>query len=209
MGVLELRSDQETKTVHRFLKSQDKFHNAKGEQIRIDYCFDARRLEEERWAAVVLRNLPPVVDAGTIARNCEKGTKAKVLYVLPVKEIRKKLCAVVRVRDIEDAEQVCRRLNNQTITDKQFLRAHVHPESNFDRPNKETSANTMFREHKYFSTPEYHKFISSHSTVAPTPLEKAAVEELEEGQISRSRPYDHSTPTREGAKGRRSPTPDR
>lgn len=57
IGIVELSSDSNTKTIYDFLNSPEnkgKFCNKNGQVIEINLCFDASKLESEKWTAVVL-----------------------------------------------------------------------------------------------------------------------------------------------------------
>ena len=96
----------------------------------------------------MLRNVPPGCSCETLVKNCsEKGEQ--VLYAIPPKIIRGMHCALVRMAGIEDAERVCRRLNQFKVAESKHLKVHLHPRCNLRRVNKEKSHHIIFSDPQY------------------------------------------------------------
>ena len=55
--------------------------------IGVEWAVDLLEMEDTKWVAVVLRNLPPNCTMDVLYKNCTK-TGEKVKYVLPKKSIR-------------------------------------------------------------------------------------------------------------------------
>jgi len=107
------------------------------------------------------------MNTDVIVKNIEKDEKAKVKYVIGPKEIRSNcICALVRVRNIEEAELICKDLNHKTIGKNLVLRCHIHPQSNYSRPTDGKSRIEVFRSPVYFQNPEFVREFkdSCHST---------------------------------------------
>lgn len=58
------------------------------------------------------------------------------------------MCAIVRVKDIEMAETICKEWNNFKFKENQVMKVHIHPLSYTKRDNLETSHHQIFQRQK-------------------------------------------------------------
>ena len=54
------------------------------------------------------------------------------------------MCAIVRVKDIEMAEIICKEWNHYKFKETQLMKAHIHPYSYTKRDNLENSHHLLF-----------------------------------------------------------------
>ena len=99
-------------------------------QISISYAIDITKIKQYKWAAVVIRNLPPNISSEQVAKRCQDEHE-KLKYVLPPMQVKciviieGQNCTIAVMDDLEDAERVCHRLNMQKISEKQVLKVWV------------------------------------------------------------------------------------
>ena len=68
----------------------------------------------------------------------------KIINVDVPQKIKHQVCTVMHVPTIEDAERICSTWNNYRLTEKQFMRASIHPLSYRRRPAYIQSRHPLF-----------------------------------------------------------------
>lgn len=145
------------------------------------YWIDSTKLESTRWVAVILRNLP---------RNCKteliclkwSSNGEKVLYAEQPIYIESWYWWLVRVGSIQDAYKICNRLNGKELAEGMYLKADVHPNSNFRKQDVivpeatspeylYTPIETQINTPNPTLNPEWDKTVSEKPTIVSPPLE--------------------------------------
>jgi len=72
---------------------------------------DKRQLCSEKWVGVIIRNIPPTASKQILVSNVARSCSEKVIDVQDIKMIKNQYCTIMRVDDLETAEQLCRSWN--------------------------------------------------------------------------------------------------
>ncbi|CAI2364130.1 unnamed protein product [Moneuplotes crassus] len=166
-AIVEFKDDKHCSEVYEFLNSpkyKGKFKNKEKESIQINYALDSSRVENSGWVAVVIRNLPREATKSIIVANCSQNGE-KVLYATNPIKVKNMYCCMVRVKTIDDAEKICRRLNEKRKF-KEGIFVDIHPNSNYKRQNPQKSQFSIFKNEKYFPSNDGKKKVKVHDEVA-------------------------------------------
>jgi len=91
-------------------KVQSSMYSSMRIQPRISYVVNDRRVSD-RWHAVVVRNLPATVSQRELSEQCQRDVYGAI-QVGTISKIKDKHCCIIRCDYLEDAELICKRLNN-------------------------------------------------------------------------------------------------
>lgn len=142
IGYVEFENIENARDIFSFFNSGSRIPvNENNAPIEVTWGYN--RLYSEKWVTIVLRNLPSP-NKDSVHTNCTKRGE-KVKYITPPTLIKGRWCCLVVVEDIETAEKICLRVNNNVV-DKggRKIRAHIHPSSNMNRDYEKKSHNSLF-----------------------------------------------------------------
>lgn len=105
------------KTFHSYLKTETR------RAVKVGRVLDDRR-KRGYWYAVVIRNLPPRVSQKEIEEQCQKDVNGSI-YVGVILRIKERYCCVIRCDYLEDAELICKRLNDFQLKDRHTYEKYV------------------------------------------------------------------------------------
>ena len=118
-------------------------HHIPGAQrmVNVKWIRNETLNDQSDWSAVVLRNLPPNYTVEAIMNLLNPKTERPVLRIEPPRTVKGKYCTIAVTRNIEDAEKICKRLNNTRIGGE-CVKVHMHPGSKGKR--REDSHHKLF-----------------------------------------------------------------
>jgi hypothetical protein len=144
IAYIEFESVQMARSIRSYFVTRTA-KNSHGKPIVVTWGFDRSLCPTSHWVCVILRNIPPDCQVETLYRNCTKNGE-KVKHITKPQLIRSQFCCLVIMQNIEDAEKLCKRLNNFQLTQIKKLRAHIHPMSNLRREEMGMSHHKIFSE---------------------------------------------------------------
>ena len=103
--------------------------NSKGEKLDIFLSYNLLEITKSNYYGIVIRNLPQNSTSETLKNFCEnyiKENKDSVKYCLKPYLIKDNYCSIVVLKELEYAENLCYRLNNQEVSNKK-LKVNLHP----------------------------------------------------------------------------------
>lgn len=118
-------------------------HRIPGAQrsVNVKWIRNEALSDQSEWSGVVLRNLPSNFTLEAISSLLNTKTDRPVLRIEPPRTVKGKYCTVAVTRNIEDAEKICKRLNNVKVG-PETVKVHVHPFSKGRR--REDSHHRLF-----------------------------------------------------------------
>ena len=101
--------------------------NSKGENLDIFMCFDLLEITKSKWYGVVIRNLPPNSNDESIRQYCESFVRNGVKYCINPVVLRSVYCCIIVMNSLEDAENLCMKLNGYEPSKGRRIKVHFHP----------------------------------------------------------------------------------
>ena len=101
--------------------------NSKGEHLDIFMCFDLLEITKSKWYGVVIRNLPPNSNDESIRQYCESFVRNGVKYCINPVVLRSVYCCIIVMNSLEDAENLCMKLNGYEPSKGRRIKVHFHP----------------------------------------------------------------------------------
>jgi len=144
---LKISVDILHKSTSEFLKCtfrDSKMIRLLGKDAQVNWIKEYK-LSHDVWFTVIFRNIPHFMKRDTLEDLC-KQEKENVLYIGAKTNIKGIDCCLARFASLEQAETVCRRLNNLPLKfegNRYFLKAHINP---FTRLKHKDFTRSIFRE---------------------------------------------------------------
>ena len=154
-GIVYFRSAEEGKVhlaqkLYKRLKVEEaegmlgsRIHGIAGAQrtVNVKWIRNETLSDQSEWSGVILRNLPSNFTLEAISNFLNTKTDRPVLRIEPPRTVKGKYCTVAVTRNIEDAEKICKRLNNSKVG-TETVKVHMHPLSKGRR--REDSHHKLF-----------------------------------------------------------------
>ena len=191
-GIVYFRSAEEGKVhvaqkLYKKLKIEEvdgtlgsRVHRIPGAQrtVNVKWIRNETLSDQSEWSAVVLRNLPANFTLEAIASFLNTKAERPVLRLEPPRNVKGKYCTLAVTRNIEDAEKLCKRLNNVKVA-TETVKVHVHPMSKGRR--REDSHHRLFNSAPVKKPRTQSVLLEKLLTMFPSEAEKGPM--FEDGEI--------------------------
>jgi len=106
-----------------FTKLETHLREQLGRPIKVSRVISNKQ-RRGQFYAIIVRNIPPKVTKKEIVTQCQREISGQITAGTLLK-IKTKYCIMIRFETLDDAESVCRRLNNFSLRDPQTHEKYV------------------------------------------------------------------------------------
>lgn len=158
-----------------------RIHGIRGSQrtVNVKWIRNETLNDLSEWSGVVLRNLPSNFTIEAITTLLNTKADRPVMRIEPPRTVKGKYCTLAVTRNIEDAEKICKRLNNSKVG-SEIIKVHVHPLSKGRR--REDSHHRLFNSAQPTKKPKTQSvLLEKLLTMFPSEVDKGPT--FEDGEI--------------------------